>query len=81
PYTALALAELAAQAGIPAGVINIVTGDAVKIGEVFTSDNRVRKLSFTGSTGVGRLLMRQCADSVKKVSLELGGNAPFIVFN
>ncbi|MFF0941027.1 NAD-dependent succinate-semialdehyde dehydrogenase [Proteus mirabilis] len=81
PYTALALAELASQAGIPAGVINIVTGDAVKIGEVFTSDNRVRKLSFTGSTGVGRLLMRQCADSVKKVSLELGGNAPFIVFN
>ncbi|HHJ1192940.1 TPA: NAD-dependent succinate-semialdehyde dehydrogenase [Proteus mirabilis] len=81
PYTALALAELAAQAGIPAGVINIVTGDTVKIGEVFTSDNRVRKLSFTGSTGVGRLLMRQCADSVKKVSLELGGNAPFIVFN
>ncbi len=81
PYTALALAELAAQAGIPAGVINIVTGDAAKIGEVFTSDNRVRKLSFTGSTGVGRLLMRQCADSVKKVSLELGGNAPFIVFN
>lgn len=81
PYTALALAELAAQAGIPAGVINIVTGDAVKIGEVFTSDNRVRKLSFTGSTGVGRLLMRQCADSVKKVSLKLGGNAPFIVFN
>ncbi|ASB01836.1 TPA: NAD-dependent succinate-semialdehyde dehydrogenase [Proteus mirabilis] len=81
PYTALALAELAAQAGIPAGVINIVTGDAVKIGEVFTSDNRVRKLSFTGSTGVGRLLMRQCADSVKKVSLELGGNAPFIIFN
>ncbi len=81
PYTALALAELAAQAEIPAGVINIVTGDAVKIGEVFTSDNRVRKLSFTGSTGVGRLLMRQCADSVKKVSLELGGNAPFIVFN
>lgn len=81
PYTALALAELADQAGIPAGVINIVTGDAIKIGEVFTSDNRVRKLSFTGSTGVGRLLMRQCSDSVKKVSLELGGNAPFIVFN
>ncbi|MBG6027507.1 NAD-dependent succinate-semialdehyde dehydrogenase [Proteus mirabilis] len=81
PYTALALAELAAQAGIPAGVINIVTGDAIKIGEVFTSDNRVRKLSFTGSTGVGRLLMRQCSDSIKKVSLELGGNAPFIVFN
>ncbi|MER1935720.1 NAD-dependent succinate-semialdehyde dehydrogenase [Proteus terrae] len=81
PYTALALAELAAQAGIPAGVINIVTGDAIKIGEVFTSDNRVRKLSFTGSTGVGRLLMRQCSNSVKKVSLELGGNAPFIVFN
>ncbi len=81
PYTALALAELAAQADIPAGVINIVTGDAIKIGEVFTSDNRVRKLSFTGSTGVGRLLMRQCSDSVKKVSLELGGNAPFIVFN
>lgn len=81
PYTALALAELATQAGIPAGVINIVTGDAAKIGEVLTSDPRVRKLSFTGSTGVGRLLMRQCSDSIKKVSLELGGNAPFIVFN
>lgn len=81
PYSALALAELAAKAGIPAGVINIVTGDAVKIGEVLTSDSRVRKLSFTGSTGVGRLLMRQCSESIKKVSLELGGNAPFIVFD
>lgn len=81
PYTALALAELATQAGIPAGVINIVTGDAAKIGEVLTTDPRVKKLSFTGSTGVGRLLMRQCSDSIKKVSLELGGNAPFIVFN
>lgn len=81
PFTALALAELARQAGIPAGVINVVTGKSRDIGAVFTGDERVRKLSFTGSTEVGRVLMRQCADSIKKVSLELGGNAPFIVFD
>lgn len=80
PFTALALAELARQAGIPAGVINVVIGKSRDIGAVFTGDERVRKLSFTGSTEVGRVLMRQCADSIKKVSLELGGNAPFIVF-
>ncbi|KMJ43451.1 succinate-semialdehyde dehydrogenase [Xenorhabdus khoisanae] len=81
PFTALALVELAIQAGIPAGVINIITGHSRIIGETFTTDDRVRKLSFTGSTEVGRLLMRQCSDSIKKVSLELGGNAPFIVFD
>ncbi|WP_434642429.1 NAD-dependent succinate-semialdehyde dehydrogenase [Klebsiella sp. I138] len=80
PYTALALAELALQAGIPAGVINVVTGQSREICAVLTGDERVRKLSFTGSTEVGRVLMRQCSDSIKKVSLELGGNAPFIVF-
>lgn len=80
PFTALALAELARQAGIPAGVINVVTGKSREIGALFTTDDRVRKLSFTGSTEVGRVLMRQCSDSIKKVSLELGGNAPFIVF-
>ncbi|ALR76267.1 NAD-dependent succinate-semialdehyde dehydrogenase [[Enterobacter] lignolyticus] len=80
PYTALALAELAIQAGIPAGVINVITGQSREIGAVLTRDERVRKLSFTGSTEVGRVLMRQCSDSIKKVSLELGGNAPFIVF-
>ncbi|HAT1646664.1 TPA: NAD-dependent succinate-semialdehyde dehydrogenase [Raoultella planticola] len=80
PYTALALAELALQAGIPPGVINVVTGQSREIGAALTGDERVRKLSFTGSTEVGRVLMRQCSDSIKKVSLELGGNAPFIVF-
>ncbi|PHM45132.1 aldehyde dehydrogenase [Xenorhabdus mauleonii] len=80
PFTALALVELAIQAGIPVGVINIITGHSRIIGEILTSDERVRKLSFTGSTEVGRLLMRQCSDNIKKVSLELGGNAPFIVF-
>ncbi|MBD2809793.1 NAD-dependent succinate-semialdehyde dehydrogenase [Xenorhabdus sp. Vera] len=80
PFTALAMVNLAIQAGIPAGVINIITGHSRIIGEILTSDDRVRKLSFTGSTEVGRLLMRQCSDSIKKVSLELGGNAPFIVF-
>ncbi|MEG1209561.1 MAG: NAD-dependent succinate-semialdehyde dehydrogenase [Leclercia sp.] len=81
PYTALALAELAQQAGIPAGVFSVLTGQSREIGAVLTSDDRVRKLSFTGSTEVGRVLMRQCSDSIKKVSLELGGNAPFIVFD
>ncbi len=81
PFTALAMAELANQAGIPQSVINVVTGQSREIGAVFTGDERVRKLSFTGSTEVGRVLMRQCAESIKKLSLELGGNAPFIVFD
>jgi succinate-semialdehyde dehydrogenase / glutarate-semialdehyde dehydrogenase len=83
PLSALALCELAEQAGLPAGVLSIVTGDpedAPEIGGEMTSSPLVRKLGFTGSTEVGKLLMRQCADGVKKVSLELGGNAPFIVF-
>lgn len=80
PLTALALAELAVQAGFPPGVVNLVTGDPATIGGELTSSPQVRKLSFTGSTEVGRLLMAQCAATVKKVSLELGGNAPFIVF-
>jgi len=81
PFSALALAELAERAGIPNGVINIVTGIPVEIGGEMTSNPKVRKLSFTGSTPVGKLLMKQCADTVKKVSMELGGNAPFIVFD
>lgn len=81
PYSALALAELAARAGIPAGVFNIVTGsDAVSIGGEMTSNPIVRKVTFTGSTAVGKKLMAQCAGTLKKLSLELGGNAPFIVF-
>jgi succinate-semialdehyde dehydrogenase/glutarate-semialdehyde dehydrogenase len=81
PYSALALAALAHRAGIPAGVLNIVTGPARELGGVLTGDPRVRKLSFTGSTEIGKLLMAQCAKTMKKVSLELGGNAPFIVFD
>jgi succinate-semialdehyde dehydrogenase/glutarate-semialdehyde dehydrogenase len=81
PYSALALAVLAERAGVPAGVFSVVTGDARAIGGEMTSNPVVRKLSFTGSTEVGRLLMRQSADTVKKLSLELGGNAPFIVFD
>jgi succinate-semialdehyde dehydrogenase/glutarate-semialdehyde dehydrogenase len=82
PLSALALAELAVRAGIPAGVFNIVTGsDPAAIGNALTASPLVRKLSFTGSTEVGKLLMAQCAGTVKKVSLELGGNAPFIVFD
>ena len=81
PYSALALAELAQRAGIPRGVVNIVTGSAREIGGELTSNPIVRKLSFTGSTEVGKLLMEQCAATVKKVSLELGGNAPFLVFD
>jgi len=81
PYSALALAELADRAGIPAGVLNVITGPAREIGAVLTGDARVRKLSFTGSTEIGKLLMAQCAKTMKKVSLELGGNAPFIVFD
>ncbi|WP_257275297.1 MULTISPECIES: NAD-dependent succinate-semialdehyde dehydrogenase [unclassified Endozoicomonas] len=81
PLSALALVELAERAGIPAGVINIVTGDAKEIGAELTGSPVIKKLSFTGSTAVGKLLMKQCAGSVKKISLELGGNAPFIVFD
>ncbi len=82
PLSALALAELAERAGFPPGVLNIITGmDAPTIGQELTKSRAVRKLSFTGSTVVGKLLMRQCADTVKKISLELGGNAPFIVFD
>ena len=80
PFSALALAVLAEEAGIPPGVINVVTGDAEAIGRELTSNPVVRKLTFTGSTKVGKILMRQCADTVKKFSMELGGNAPFIVF-
>jgi succinate-semialdehyde dehydrogenase/glutarate-semialdehyde dehydrogenase len=81
PLTALALAELAERAGMPAGVLNVITGDAAAIGQVFTSHEQVRLLSFTGSTAVGRLLMQQCSPTVKKLALELGGNAPFLVFD
>ena len=81
PYSALALCELAERAGIPAGVINVVTGASSEIGQELTANEKVRKLSFTGSTAIGKVLMRQCADTIKKVSLELGGNAPFIVFD
>uniref|UniRef100_A0A0D4ZZT5 Succinate-semialdehyde dehydrogenase [NADP+] n=1 Tax=Sphingomonas sp. JE1 TaxID=1628059 RepID=A0A0D4ZZT5_9SPHN len=80
PLTALALGELAARADIPAGVLQIVTGPARSIGKALTDSDVVRKLSFTGSTEVGRVLMEQCAPTIKKLSLELGGNAPFIVF-
>jgi len=81
PFSALALAELSQRAGIPPGVLNVITGPAREIGGVLTGDARVRKLSFTGSTEIGKLLMAQCAKTMKKVSLELGGNAPFIVFD
>ncbi len=82
PFSALALGVIAERAGLPAGVLNIVTGqDAATIGEEMTSNPKVRKLSFTGSTAVGKKLMAQCADGMKRVSLELGGNAPFIVFD
>ncbi len=81
PFTALALAELAQRAGLPPGVLNVVTGDAEIIGRVLTSHPRVRKVSFTGSTAVGKQLLAQSAGTLKHVSLELGGNAPFIVFD
>nr|WP_085315473.1 NAD-dependent succinate-semialdehyde dehydrogenase [Derxia lacustris] len=81
PLSALALAELAQRAGIPRGVFNVLTGDAPVIGAALTASPAVRKLTFTGSTGVGKLLLAQCADTVKKVSMELGGHAPFIVFD
>ena len=80
PLSALAMAELAARAGVPPGVFNVITGSAREIGAELTSNPVVRKLSFTGSTEVGRVLMAQCAPTLKKLSMELGGNAPFIVF-
>jgi succinate-semialdehyde dehydrogenase/glutarate-semialdehyde dehydrogenase len=84
PLSALAVAELAQRAGLPAGVLNVVTGDgenSIEIGRLLCESDAVRHLSFTGSTEVGRILMRQCAPTIKKLSLELGGNAPFIVFD
>ncbi|KUP04052.1 succinate-semialdehyde dehydrogenase [Bacillus coahuilensis m2-6] len=81
PFTALKLGELAERAGIPNGVINVITGDAKEIVGAWQEDSRVRKLTFTGSTSVGKLLMKQSADTMKKLSLELGGQAPFIVTN
>jgi succinate-semialdehyde dehydrogenase / glutarate-semialdehyde dehydrogenase len=81
PFSALALAELAERAGVPKGVLNIVTGSAKEIGAELTANPIVRKLSFTGSTEIGKVLMAQCAGTIKKLSLELGGNAPFIVFD
>ena len=81
PFSALAMAELAERAGIPKGVLNVITGDSGAIGGELCANPSVRKLSFTGSTETGRILMKQCADTIKKLSLELGGNAPFIVFD
>src|SRR5690625_4756508 len=81
PYSALAMAELAEEAGVPAGVLNIITGSASKIGGELTSNPIVRKITFTGSTEVGKILMEQSASTIKKISLELGGNAPFLVFD
>ncbi|MGF1766260.1 NAD-dependent succinate-semialdehyde dehydrogenase [Enterovibrio makurazakiensis] len=82
PLSAYAVTELARQAGLPEGLLNIVTSDdAVMVGELFCSSDKINKISFTGSTNVGRILMRQSAESVKRVSMELGGNAPFIVFD
>ncbi|RDE49442.1 MAG: NAD-dependent succinate-semialdehyde dehydrogenase [Candidatus Accumulibacter meliphilus] len=81
PLSALALAELAERAGVPKGVFNVLTGDPIAIGGELCANPTVRKLSFTGSTEVGRILMQQCAPTIKKLSLELGGNAPFIVFD
>jgi succinate-semialdehyde dehydrogenase / glutarate-semialdehyde dehydrogenase len=81
PYSALAMAELGERAGIPKGVLNVITGDSKAIGGELCANPKVRKLSFTGSTETGRILMKQCSDTIKKLSLELGGNAPFIVFD
>jgi succinate-semialdehyde dehydrogenase/glutarate-semialdehyde dehydrogenase len=81
PFSALALAELAERAGMPKGLFSVVTGSATAIGGEMTSNRTVRKVSFTGSTEIGKVLLRQCADTVKKTSMELGGNAPFIVFD
>ncbi len=80
PFSAIALGVLAKEAGIPDGVFNVVTGDAQKIGEEFCNNKLVRKISFTGSTKIGKLLNKQCAEDIKRISLELGGSAPFIVF-
>lgn len=80
PLTALALAELAVRAGVPAGILQVLTGKSSQLSQVLTTDERIRKVSFTGSTEVGRQLMQQCASTIKKLSMELGGNAPFIVF-
>jgi succinate-semialdehyde dehydrogenase/glutarate-semialdehyde dehydrogenase len=80
PFSALALAELAERAGLPAGVFNVTTGEPALVGEILCAHPSVRMLTFTGSTSVGRKLMAQCAPTLKKLSLELGGNAPFIVF-
>jgi succinate-semialdehyde dehydrogenase/glutarate-semialdehyde dehydrogenase len=80
PLSAFAIAEIAMEAGLPAGVLNVICGNAEKIGKALTASPKVRMLTFTGSTKVGKLLMQECANTVKKVSLELGGNAPFIVF-
>ncbi len=80
PYSALLLAQLAQEAGLPEGVLNIIFGDANAIGDTLTSSNEVRMLTFTGSTDIGKMLMEKCSKTVKKVTLELGGNAPFIVF-
>ena len=81
PFSALAMAELADRAGVPAGIVNVITGASQEIGGELTGNPIVRKLTFTGSTEVGKVLLKQCADTVKKVSMELGGNAPFIVFD
>lgn len=81
PYSALAMAYLAQKAGVPDGIYSVVTGDPIAIGKEMTTNPLVKKISFTGSTRVGKILMKQCADTVKKMSLELGGNAPFIVFD
>lgn len=81
PFTALALAQAAEEAGFPAGVLNVVTGDSSEVGKAMLDSSVVRKIAFTGSTNVGKSLYRECADTVKKVSMELGGNAPFIVFD
>jgi len=81
PFSALAMAELAGEAGMPPGVFNVVTGDARVIGDVLTSDPRIRKFTFTGSTAIGKMLGARCLGTVKRISLELGGNAPFIVFD
>ena len=81
PFSALALAVLAKEAGVPDGVFNVLTGDAQEIGEEFCQNKKIRKISFTGSTKVGKLLYKQCADDLKRISLELGGSAPFIIFS
>ncbi len=81
PLSALALAELAKRAGIPAGVINVIVGKSQELGKVLTDSPTIRKLTFTGSTPVGKQLIKQCADTVKRTSMELGGNAPLIIFN